>query len=96
MTNAEIEGLAESLQDYRYLHTLDLSWNRLDGEAAGKAIGNILMRRPEADGYVQLSKLELSHNKLGNEGFEAILESLKFDNMHIDVLNVSYNNIKQI
>ena len=70
MTNTEIEGLAESLQDYRYLHTLDVSWNRLEGEVAGKAIGSILSRRPEADGYVQLSKIELSHNKLGNDGFE--------------------------
>ena len=40
--NKEVMELAEALQLYRYLHSLDLSWNELEGEKGGQAIVKII------------------------------------------------------
>ena len=94
--NSEVVELAAALQHYRYLHTLDLAWNRLEGAVAGKAIASLLERRPEAAGFVALSKLDLSNNLLGSEGFGAILEQLQYEGEHIDTLVLASNDIRTV
>ena len=94
--NNEVTELAEALKHYRYLHTLDLSRNWLEGEKGGQAIAKILERCPEEFGFVQLKKLDLDHNNLGNQGFEAILDQLKYERMRIETLRIASNNISMI
>lgn len=47
LNNSELEVIADSLEKYPYLHSLDISENRLEGMQAGKAIAQILLRRPD-------------------------------------------------
>ena len=68
--------LAEGLSDYLFLHTLDLAFNRVEGAAGGRAAAKLIGRRPERLGGIPLTKLDLSHNTLGDEGFAAILGGL--------------------
>ena len=64
MCNEDVELLADSLQDYLYLLSLDLSHNRLEGARAGIAIAKILSRKCLVRGGRDLSDLNLSYNKI--------------------------------
>ena len=86
--------LVEALDHYLYLHTLDLSYNKIEGAFGGKAIAKLLERSPESHGGIALKDLNLSHNKVGNIGFSIILESLALPNKRIEYLNMNYNDIK--
>ena len=86
--------IAESLQDYLYLHTFDLSQNKIEGLAGGRAVAKLITRSPEKNGGIALTKLDLSHNKLGNHGFSLILEPLTEQHKRLEFLNLRYNDIK--
>ena len=49
-----------------------------------------------ADESAQLANLDLSNNKFSSDGFEVIIEQLKFEHMQLDTLNMTNNNIKYI
>ena len=79
--------------NYKFLHTLDLSFNRVEGAAGGRAIAKLIGRRPERSGGIALTKLDLSHNQLGSEGLAPILEQLARPEERIESLNLDYNDI---
>jgi len=47
MNNQEIKILAKSLECYPYIHTLDVSDNRLTGKEAGIALASIIRRQTD-------------------------------------------------
>jgi len=96
ISNYEIELIADSLDNYMYLLSLDLSQNRIEGTRGGQAIAKIIGRHISKKGGVDIESINLSHNKLGDGGFCAINLELLTPDSDLESLNVAYNSITNI
>jgi len=76
LSNNELAVLAEGLENYPFLHTIDLAENRLQGREAGVYLARIIKRQTNLKGGFQLDCLLLGHNKIGTKGFEEICKAI--------------------
>jgi hypothetical protein len=86
----DLQKISDSIckSNYKYLHTLDISNNRLTGVAAGNAIASLLKREQNEQGYY-LTNLNVSQNKLENKGAGMIFSALLDPNCHLKILNMT-------
>lgn len=77
--------------NYRYLTHLDISRNRLFGVQAGFAVSQLLVREFKAEDGLNLHTLNLSYNKIDNDGVQYILQSLSSTSCHLKSLNLAHN-----
>ena len=100
LNNGELEIIANALTNYLYLHTLDISDNRLEGKEAGASIAKIIDRKTNLKGGIQLNTLFCSNNNLGTKGFKQICKVLANEGDRVDAmlenLDIHNNNISNI
>lgn len=88
--------LADALQEYKYLQEIDLSYNRIEGQRGGQAIGKIIDRCMNRRGGNDLKMVNLSHNRLSELGFAFIINELLIPQTSVEILNVGFNQIEEI
>jgi hypothetical protein len=76
LSNLELGIIADSLINYPFLHTLDVSENRLEGKSAGESLALIIRRKPNLVGGIQISRIFASNNLIGSKGFQEICQAL--------------------
>jgi hypothetical protein len=62
LSNLELGIIADSLVNYPYLHTLDVSENRLEGKDAGLSLASIIKRRMNLKGGIQTQIIIAANN----------------------------------
>lgn len=86
----DLQKISDSIckSNYKFLHTLDVSNNRLTGIPAGNAIASLLKREHQENSYY-LTNLNISQNKLENKGAGMIFSALQDPNCHLKILNMT-------
>lgn len=97
LSNNELAVIAEGLKHYPYLHTMDLSDNRLEGKEAGRSIARIIVRQTNMEGGYQVNTLLLANNKVGTDGFTRICKALALRNqVYLQKLDLANNHIDDV
>ncbi len=93
----DLQKFAELLKkgDYRFLQNLDVSNNRLHGVIAGQAVKSLLTREIDPSLGYNLQTLNLSQNKIKNDGVELIFEALTspacyLKHLYIKCIDITY------
>ena len=73
-----------------------MSYNRIEGNKGGQAIGKIITRGMNRKGGDEIKLINLSHNKLGELGCASIINELLIPETFIETLNLGYNQIEEI
>lgn len=98
LASEDLLKFAELLKkgDYRYLQELDVSNNRLQGVTAGQAINMLLTREIDHSGGYSLQNLNLSQNKLMNDGAELVFQALTSPTCYLKHFNAKCISITTI
>jgi len=100
LNNVELEIIANALVNYPYLHTLDVSENRIEGKEGGLHLARIIDRKMNLKGGIQLNTLLSAFNNLGSKGFKQICKKLKNEgdreDTMLEYLDVRGNNIDNV
>lgn len=100
LNNVELEIIANALENYPYLHTLDVSENRIEGKEGGYHLAKIIDRKMNFKGGIQLNTLLCAFNNIGSKGFKQICKILKNEGDRNDTmlenLDIRGNNIDNV